>query len=263
MRTALAAIVILLAALARASDVPLATNFSAENAESKPLTVSVLSLASLNITSPQYAITGMVRYENVEGHACLEMWSHFPNGNAFFSRTLAESGPMQFITGSSDWRPFTVPFFNEPNALPPGKLEFNVVFPGKGKVFLKDINLTQQAGSSPLGTPAGAWWSDRTAGIVGGSLGGLFGCLGALIGILAGLGRGRRFVLALLKLMVALGIVSLLAGLAALAAGQPYAVYYPLLLIGVILAAVCGFNLPQVRRRYDDLELRKMRAMDA
>jgi hypothetical protein len=55
----------------------------------------------------------------------------------------------------------------------------------------------------------------------------------------------------------------LLAGLVALMLGQPYGVYYPLLLGGIITAAVCGGNYPVLRRRYDQIELRKMSAMDA
>ena len=44
---------------------------------------------------------------------------------------------------------------------------------------------------------------------------------------------------------------------------EPYAVDYPLLLIGAILALVCGLNLHALRRRYQQTELQKMAAMDA
>jgi hypothetical protein len=52
-------------------------------------------------------------------------------------------------------------------------------------------------------------------------------------------------------------------GLVAVAIGQPFWVYYPLLLIGIIAPAVFGFNLPAIRRRYDEREMRKMAAQDA
>jgi hypothetical protein len=55
----------------------------------------------------------------------------------------------------------------------------------------------------------------------------------------------------------------LLAGGAALAMGQPWFVYYPLFLGGVIGVSKCGLNLPAIRKRYDALELRRMAAMDA
>ncbi|MEN6558905.1 MAG: hypothetical protein ABFC54_12065, partial [Thermoguttaceae bacterium] len=59
------------------------------------------------------------------------------------------------------------------------------------------------------------------------------------------------------------GMVSLVVGLVAVVLGQPYAVYYPLLLGGTILAAVFGGNFPMLHRRYQQIELRKMAAMDA
>jgi hypothetical protein len=108
-----------------------------------------------------------------------------------------------------------------------------------------------------------AWWSDRDAGWIGGIGGSTVGMLGALIGILCGCGIARRLVLTLMAVLIGLGVLSLLVGLIALALGQPYAVYYPLLLIGIILAAVCGGNYPTIRRRYEQNELRKMAALDA
>ena len=38
---------------------------------------------------------------------------------------------------------------------------------------------------------------------------------------------------------------------------------YPLLLLGLICPLVFGFNLPIVRRRYDQQELRRISALDA
>jgi hypothetical protein len=51
-------------------------------------------------------------------------------------------------------------------------------------------------------------------------------------------------------------------GLIALSAAQPYAVFYPLLLLGVLSSAVPLGLLPTIRRRYADIELRMMRAHD-
>jgi hypothetical protein len=56
---------------------------------------------------------------------------------------------------------------------------------------------------------------------------------------------------------------ALVLGGVAFVSGQPYAVYYPLLLSGGISAAL-GFSLPRsLSRRYEDLELRRMQALDA
>ena len=107
------------------------------------------------------------------------------------------------------------------------------------------------------------WWTDQAGGWIGGIGGSLCGLLGGLIGTLAGMGKARRFVLALTTALVVLGAVALVVGVIAWLLGQPYGVYYPLLLGGIILTAVCGGNLPGLRRRYEQIELRKMEAMDA
>jgi hypothetical protein len=52
-------------------------------------------------------------------------------------------------------------------------------------------------------------------------------------------------------------------GVVALLLAQPYAVYYPLLLSGMI-GTVLGFTLPRtLNKRYEELELRRMQAFDA
>ena len=88
-------------------------------------------------------------------------------------------------------------------------------------------------------------------------------CLGGLIGLLAGKGKARNFVLATIKFFIALGILSLIAGVIAIVSGQPYAVWYPLLLPGFILTLVFSLNLPSIQRRYDELEIRRMTSIDA
>ena len=60
-----------------------------------------------------------------------------------------------------------------------------------------------------------------------------------------------------------LGLASSAAGLYAWLTSQPYAVYYPLLLCGLLAVLVPGALLVPLRRRYQQLELRRMRAMDA
>ena len=66
-----------------------------------------------------------------------------------------------------------------------------------------------------------------------------------------------------LRVLAVVGVASLAAGVAALSLAQPYAVYYPLLLIGTITAAL-GLALPRVLvKRYEEFELRRMQALDA
>lgn len=202
-----------------------------------------------------YAVVGEVRYEGVVGRAFLEMWSEFPDGGRYFSRTLDADGPRAWISGSSDWRRFELPFFLEGGPAPE-RITVGVVLPGAGNVDLGRLELL------PLGSAEGAWWSDRTSGLIGGIGGGVIGILGGLIGWLGARRRARTLVLGAMKAGVVLGVLLLAAGMAALLTSQPYGVMYPMLLSGVILVAVFGGLLPGTRRAYADHELRRMRALD-
>jgi protein-S-isoprenylcysteine O-methyltransferase Ste14 len=88
------------------------------------------------------------------------------------------------------------------------------------------------------------------------------GVLGGLIGILAGFGKAKKLALCLTMGLITLGVVSLLLGIVAMILSQPYAVYYPLLLIGVICAVLLGTGYRSIRKRYEERELRKMKALD-
>lgn len=107
------------------------------------------------------------------------------------------------------------------------------------------------------------WWSNNSAGWVGGVGGSLLGCLGALVGVLNGMGKGRRFVIGLMKIEVVLGVVFLGAGVVAFVQHQPYAVWYPLLLGGILMTVIPAALLRGVEKAYRDRELRRMQSLDA
>ena len=126
-------------------------------------------------------------------------------------------------------------------------------------------NVTQppSAGFTPEGGGAThAWWTDRQAGLIGGIAGSVVGVLGGVVGTLAGLGKAKRATLGLVASLTIFGVVCLLAGVVAVVLSQPWTVYYPLLLIGLISTLVFGLNFPMIRRSYAQRELRKMEAMD-
>lgn len=231
--------------------------------ESRPATIALLVVDAPPISRPRYALRGEIRYEGVEGDGYLELWNVFASDRRYFSRTLADRGPMSKITGGAGWRTFLLPFFNEQGAPPPRRLELNLFLPGRGAVWIGPLELVQYGeGEDPFAQATGAWWTDSQAGLVGGILGAVLGIGGAIVGIAASRGRGRRFVLALLGGMIGLGGILLPLGLVAWGKGQPYAVTYTLLLIGVLCLAIAGPQLRRVRRLYQENELRRMRALD-
>ena len=207
------------------------------------------------IEGDAYALSGRIRYQGVVGVGFLEMWSVFSDGSRYFSRTQASDGPQARISGDSGWRDFELPFYlNGPEL--PVRLELDLVLPDAGRVWLGPLELT-----SP-GATSSAWWSDRAGGLIGGIGGSLIGLTGALVGILVARGRGRRAVLATMVTLTVAGIGLLVAGAVAVVLSQPYAVYFPLILGGIILVAVFGSGSRRARRAYEDAELRRMRAMD-
>jgi hypothetical protein len=190
------------------------------------------------------------------------MWSYFPDGGFYFSRTLGEIGPMKHLEGNSGWRDFSLPFFLGKGKRQPDRLVVNVVFEGSGIVCLGPVQLEQYTNSDEATMPPGAWWGDRTGGWIGGALGTVIGCLGGLIGLLAGRGRARGFVMTLSAAMVVVGLLLLAVGVVAAMLGQPYAVWYPLALAGLIPTVVVGASRRTIRRRYEQAELQRMAALD-
>lgn len=231
-------------------------------------TVRVLELPDPKITQASYAIEGKVKYENVKGNGYIEMWSHFPDGSAYFSRTLDTSGPMGVLRGKSNWREFKLPFFSEPGKTP-SKLEVNIVLPEGGTVWLGPATFKDGiAGGAPANRAAdkgsaAAWWGPAQGGRIGGILGTTLGLCGAVIGILGSRPRRRRVVISLMSAMLVMCGLLLVVGLLALLMGQPYAVWYPLTLSGAIGVAVMGGLLPVIKRSLAEEELRRMTALDA
>ncbi|MGH9255909.1 MAG: hypothetical protein ACRD3C_15230 [Vicinamibacterales bacterium] len=227
-----------------------------------PATLPLVTIERPGIGTARYALRGRVRYEGVATGSYLEMWNHLPEG-AFFSRSLDQSGPMGHLDGSSGWRPFVLPFFNREGGSPPARLVLNLVLAGAGTVEIGPLELVEFAANEDPLADATAWWSDRQAGMLGGIVGSALGLLGAVIGWLGSAGRAKALVLGSLKGIAWLGIGALILGGVALQGGQPYAVYYPLVLLGTVSAAL-GFSLPRsLRKRYEELELRRMQALDA
>ena len=212
------------------------------------------------IKTASYALRGTIRYQNVSGIGYLEMWSHFPDGGEYFTRTIATNGAMQTITGTSPEREFLLPFHTLGKSPAPTKLVVNLVLNGPGELEIGPIELIPIATMAT--TTATDWWSGSTGGLIGGIGGALLGLIGALIGALARYGKGKKVVLTLSAILAAAGAMILIVGICALFVGQSYNVYYPLLLIGA-LSGTCGASLLAILPgRFRLQELRRMQAMD-
>ena len=213
-----------------------------------PTSFHLVTIERPAVTGPAYAVTGQVRYESVEGQGYLEMWTVLPDGQRFFSRTLASQGAHAALHGESAWRAFELSFDLGGASQVPSRLEINLVLPGRGAVWLGPLHLQQSAG--PAGMMQGVWWSERSGALIGALLGSVVGIVGAIIGVLSGRGRARRLVLTLLVGMIAVGGCFALIGAAAAASAQPRHVWYPLLVVGGASAVIGLVVLPAMRRRF-------------
>ncbi len=106
-----------------------------------------------------------------------------------------------------------------------------------------------------------AWFDPNKFGAYYGGIGGsvigvLGGTLGAMAGALAPKGKARGLILGSFNLIVVLGVIHLAAGLYALMSGQPYGIWYPLVLLGGIMTALFGMLRPVVRQRYREAEMK-------
>ncbi len=148
------------------------------------------------LSSPVYALKGMVSHEGVEGDAYLQMNNDFGERGVFFTKGLAPTGPLGKLTGSSDWRPFILPFYANQGASQAGETMIPVEvtlalhLPGEGSVSLRDIRLYQYAADEdPLaGEAEGVSGPQRSFTMVV-----LFGILVVLaLFLLIARSRGRR-----------------------------------------------------------------------
>ena len=111
----------------------------------------VVVLPQPGISSPVYALKGMIRYDEVEGDAYLQMNNDFGEKGVYFTKSLGASGPLGKISGSSEWRPFVLPFYANQGdqgagaPLIPGEVTLALHLPGAGSVSIRDVELFQYA----------------------------------------------------------------------------------------------------------------------
>ena len=110
------------------------------------------------------------------------------------------------------------------------------------------------------------WWSVQESGLVGailgGGLGGGFGIFGGIGGSLATKGRARRAVIAIYLTLTVIGVAVAATGIVAVALGQPYHVWYPLILSGSIVSLLGAGLYPAIMARYRAAERRRLNAQE-
>jgi hypothetical protein len=105
--------------------------------------IQLLRIEQPPLDRKRWAIQGRIRYEGVAAPGYLELWNFFGDGSRYFSRTLAESGPMGQIAGRSEWRAVLLPFDATQATAPLVQLELNAVLPGGGTVEIEPLRLVQ------------------------------------------------------------------------------------------------------------------------
>ena len=76
-----------------------------------------------------------MKSDNLAGRAYLEMWCRLPGGGEFFSKGLD-----RVVKGSTDWASHEVPFYLK-RGQKPDLIKLNLVVEGKGRIWLKDIEV--------------------------------------------------------------------------------------------------------------------------
>ena len=227
--------------------------------------IHLINVDGAPINEIQYVLSGQIKYEGVEKTSYLEMWNMFPDGGEYFTRTVSAEGPMGIILGSSDWRPFELPFAagkrNEDGSLyKPHTLKLNLIMPGKGTVEVK--NLILRNGGADLQTIS-PWWNNRVGGWMGGILGILAGMVGIGFALLVKRSKDSRVPQKFVYGTVSVSSIMVGIGAVAYFQGQPSEVFSPLVLVGGIIGAIMAAQLPSLKRQQAERELRHMQAMDS
>ncbi len=112
------------------------------------------------------------------------------------------------------------------------------------------------------------WFDGPTAGLIGGIAGSLIGVIGGGVWgtcarIWAPKGRHRKLITVSAHCFTAIGALLLITGGVAFFLGQPYHVWYPFFLLGLIMAILfpCIFYF-DINKQYMASELRKMQIDD-
>jgi len=100
-----------------------------------PQTYTIREVGEVDAENATISYSAMLKTENLEGKAYIEMLCYFPEKGTFFSRALDSA-----LTGTTDWTAVSAPFFLKKGENP-DKVILNLVVDGKGTVWIDDIKL--------------------------------------------------------------------------------------------------------------------------
>ena len=105
--------------------------------------IELLRLSSPEVSGPMYAFQGAVAYQDVSGQGYFELINDFGENGSYFTRTLAQYGPMMMLNGSSSWRTLSIPFSTGDKPWKPRSLTLRLILPAGGTVFISPLKLIQ------------------------------------------------------------------------------------------------------------------------
>jgi hypothetical protein len=97
--------------------------------------VRLFEVADPDVENCRVTYRAAMKSEGLKGRAYLEMWCRLPGRGEFFSRGLNQP-----LKGSTDWASYEIPFRLKKGQRP-DLIKLNLAVEGRGKVWIKDIEL--------------------------------------------------------------------------------------------------------------------------
>ena len=101
----------------------------------EPQTFRLFEVAGLDLEQCFLTYRARMKTEALSGRAFLEMWCRFPGRGEFFSKGFKNA-----VSGTMDWVSCETPFYLKKEQKP-DLIKLNVVVEGKGRVWLKAVEL--------------------------------------------------------------------------------------------------------------------------
>ena len=218
------------------------------NSNEDPVSVILAELPLQGLSDTRLSYEAQVSSEDLTAPTYLEMWGVLGD-NAYFSRALDDR-----FTGTQSERFTSTPFFLKPeNVLDVVRLGLR--FEGTGTVTIRDVTLRKR-------NLVGGAGDETVAGIAGSLFGIGSGIWACVVGLLAWKGMGRNGVLGVTLGLMAASLIALAAGFALWTQGSAWAIWYPVVLLGLIGLINFGAAYFVLRWWYGKTEARRMAAMD-